>query len=525
MTAMPQSPFANSESDAALAARLGAIVGEANLVTDEAERLFLSRDFFYWDGAGVAALAVAPGTVEELQAVIRAVSGSGREVAIRGGGMSTGRSYVPRTDSAVMIDTRRLNRIREINITDRYIVVEAGCTWRQVVDALEPHGLACDFTAPLSGSVSTVGGAMAHAVTGGMKGVLGIEVVRANGDLVRTGSWARAAHGLPYNRDYGPDLTGLFLGDTGAFGVKTAVSLHISRKPEASAFASFSFGTMPELIQVMVELSAYDYITMRSGFDPHLTRNAMDVSFADGAKTLGQVVKADTSLVRGVGKALKIAAAGQGAMKDAAWSLHLRTDQLTRAAADEGMNRARAICLKRGREIAPSIAIAMGAGPLTVRGSLSRDGDRWIATNSVFPLSRAVEACAAMQDFLDARNDEFAAHEVKRGCFVTCSPVHFQAEPLFWWSDKVSELSLRNIDPKEAERFRTIPENLANREFITRTRFALRDLFQELGAIHVHTSKFFRYADLLIPGTQTLLRDLKTALDPEGMLNPGNLGL
>jgi hypothetical protein len=189
------------------------------------------------------------------------------------------------------------------------------------------------------------------------------------------------------------------------------------------------------------------------------------------------------------------------------------------------MNRARAICLKRGREIAPSIAIAMGAGPLTVRGSLSRDGDRWIATNSVFPLSRAVEACAAMQDFLDARNDEFAAHEVKRGCFVTCSPVHFQAEPLFWWSDKVSELSLRNIDPKEAERFRTIPENLANREFITRTRFALRDLFQELGAIHVHTSKFFRYADLLIPGTQTLLRDLKTALDPEWMLNPGNLGL
>ncbi len=525
MTVAQTSHLRNSESDAALASRLAAIVGDAHVVTDENERRFLSQDFFYWDGAGTAALAVAPGTAEDVQAVIRALAGMGREVVIRGGGMSTGRSYVPQTDSSVLIDTRRLNRIREINVVDRYIVAEAGCTWRQVVDALEPLGLRCDFTAPLSGSVSTVGGAMAHAVTGGMKGVLGVEVVRANGDLIRTGSWARKSHGMPYNRDYGPDLTGLFLGDTGAFGVKTAVALHLSRQPDASAFASFSFETMPELIEVMVELASYDYITMRNGFDPHLTKNAMDVSFAEGARTLTQVVKSDASLVGGVRKALKIAAAGQGAMKDAQWSLHLRTDQLTRAAADEGMARARAICVKRGREIASSVAVAMGAGPLTVRGTLSRDGDRWIATNSVFPLSRAVEACAAMQEFLESRNDAFAEHNVKRGCFVTCSPVHFQAEPLFWWSDKVSELALRNIDPKEAERFRTIPENLRNREFITRTRFELRHLFQELGAIHVHTSKFFRFSELLIPGTQTLIRDLKTALDPDAMLNPGNLGL
>jgi hypothetical protein len=103
--------------------------------------------------------------------------------------------------------------------------------------------------------------------------------------------------------------------------------------------------------------------------------------------------------------------------------------------------------------------------------------------------------------------------------------VHFQAEPLFWWSDKVSELSLRHIDPEEAARFKKIPENLENREFITRTRHELRDLFQELGAIHVHTSKFFRYGDLLLPGTRDLLRDLKSVLDPAQIFNPGNLGL
>jgi D-lactate dehydrogenase (cytochrome) len=515
----------NSMNDETLAARLRALVGEAHVELDEEERRYLSRDFVYWDDAGTAAMAVAPADTAELQAVMGLLSGLDREVVIRGGGMSTGRSYVPQTDRAVLLDLRRLNRIREINLTDRYIVAEAGCTWTQLLDALQPHGLRPDFTIPLSGSVSTVGGAMAHHVTGGMKGVLGLEVVRANGALVRTGSWARQAFPAPYYRDYGPDLTGLFLGDTGAFGVKTAVSLHLSLPPAASAFASFSFDTMAQQTKAMVALSAYDFISMRSGFDPYLTGIVMDVRLAEGVKTLGSVVKAGGSRWQGLRRALKIAAAGQSALKDADWTLHVRTDQLTQSAADAGMAQVRAICLAEGREIAPSAAIAMGAGALSVRGSLSKIGDRWIATNSVFPLSRAVDACAALQDFLAARAEGFAAHGVKVGCFTTCSGVHFQAEPLFWWSDKVSELSLRHIEPAEAARFREIPENIANRDFITRTRHELRDLFESLGAIHVHTSKFFKYGALLTPGTHELLCDLKAVLDPGGMLNPGNLGL
>jgi D-lactate dehydrogenase (cytochrome) len=514
-----------SSPDSELAALLVGIVGTAHVVTDAAERRYLSRDFFYWNDAGTAALAVAPADAAQVQAVMRLLAAQGREVVIRGGGMSTGRSYVPNTDHAVLLDMRRLDRIREINVTDRYLVAEAGCTWQAVMDALAPHGLRPDFTIPLSGSVSTVGGAMAHHVTGGMKGILGIEVVRANGDLVRTGSWARRDFPEPYYRDYGPDITGLFLGDTGAFGIKTAVALHLSRPPEASAYASFSFATMADQTAVMVELAALDYLTMRSGFDPYLTRIAMDVNLNDGIKTLGAVVKAGSSRLGGLRQALSIAAAGQRALKDAGWTLHIRADQLTQQAATEGIARARAICTRSGEEIAPSMAIAMGAGRLTVRGALSRDGDRWIATNSIFPLSRAAAACAALQTFLAERQTEFAAHGVKTGCFTTCSGLHFQAEPLFWWPDAVSELALRHIDPAEAKRFREIPENPETRAFVTRTRHELRDLFQAQGAIHVHTSKFFRFGTLLLPGTRDLLRELKTVLDPQLMLNQGNLGL
>jgi D-lactate dehydrogenase (cytochrome) len=486
-------PAIESASD--LAGRLAAIVGDAHVTTDEQERRYLSSDFFYWDGAGTAAIAVAPGDTAEVQAIMRALAGTGREVAIRGGGMSTGRSYVPQTHEAVLLDMRRLNRIAEINIADRYLVAETGCTWQQVLDALAPHGLVCDFTIPLSGSVATVGGAMAHNVTGGMKGVLGIEVVRANGDLVRTGAWARAEHGTPYYRDYGPDLTGLFLGDTGAFGIKTAISLHLSNAPAASALASFGFDSEFDLTRAAIALAPLDYLTMRSGFDPHLTRIVRAMTMPDAQND------------------------------DAGWTLHLRCDQLNRAAAEAGIEQARGLCLSYGKEISSHIAAAMAGNKLSVRGSLSATGQRWIATNSVFPLSRALDATAAVRDFLDARAADFVRHDVKLASFITCNPYHFQLEPLFWWSDTVSELSLRHIPAEEAERFRAIPENTENRAFIIATRTALRDLFEELGAVHVHTSKFFRYAELLMPGTRRLLADLKTTLDREYLLNPGNLGL
>jgi D-lactate dehydrogenase (cytochrome) len=485
----------STETDATLLQSLALIVGDAHMITDEAERHYFSRDFFYWDDAGTAAIVVSPGAAEEVQAIIRLLAGTGREIALRGGGMSTGRSYVPQGNAAILLDMQRLNRIREINRIDRYLVAEAGCTWQQIVDALAPYKMVCDFTIPGSGSVATVGGAMAHNVTGGMKGVLGIEAVRANGDLIRTGSWAREAAPTPYWRDYGPDLTGLFLGDTGAFGIKTAISLHISPQPEASDFASFAFETERDLTRTMLALSNCDYLSMRSGFDPALTRIVME------------------------------AQTGAPAPATRDWTLHLRCDQLNEAAAEAGMMRARDICLRHGREISRSIAAGLGVQRLSVRGCLNRVGDRWIATNAVLPLSRAAEATEKLRGFLDAHEAEFLAQDVKVANFVTANPYHYQLEPLFWWSDKVSELALRHIDPAEAEKFRLIPENPANRAFITQMRHELRDFFQELGAVHVHTSKFFRYAELLCPGTRTLLQDIKRTLDPEGMFNPGNLGL
>ncbi len=56
------------ETDEALLRNLALIVGDAHMITDAAERQYFSRDFFYWDDAGTAAIVVSPGSAEEVQA-------------------------------------------------------------------------------------------------------------------------------------------------------------------------------------------------------------------------------------------------------------------------------------------------------------------------------------------------------------------------------------------------------------------------------------------------------------------------
>lgn len=503
---------------------LAAIVGKAHVSADEAQRRFHSSDLFFWDDAEVASLMVAPGTAAEAAAVVRAIAAAGAALYARGGGMSTGCSYVPTVADAVMLDMRRLDRVRAIDTVDRYAIVEAGCTWQTLYDELRPHGLRPDFPLVLSGNVSTIGGALSHNVSGGMHGVLGLEVVRANGELLRTGSWARAEHGEPFYREYGPDLTGLFLGDTGAFGIKTAASLHLGAKPEEAAYASFSYSSYEDLAQTMSELGPYDFANVRVGFDPYDTRHLAQVGLTEAAATLRGVLRSG-SLAGGLRSAWYLASHGARGLEAGEWSLHLRVEQLTREAAEHGIGRVRPICLRRGRDMPSTIAHALSAYRFSVRRFLGREGERWIATNSLWPIGRAAEVARAVDAFFELRREALAEHGIRIGCLSVGSPMHFQSEPFFYWFDEVSELQLAHLDPEEAARFAQLPARPATRALVKRMRGELRDLFERMGALHVHTSKFFRYRELLMPGTQTLLDDLKRTLDPGGVLNPRNLGL
>jgi D-lactate dehydrogenase (cytochrome) len=510
-----------------LASAFAACVGDVHVVADPRERAVMSNDIFFWEDGRVADLVVRPGSAAEVQACLRTAAALGVRLYSRGGGMSYTKGYVPTVPGAVMLDLRRLDKVREIDATDRYVVVEAGCTWAALAEALKPHGMKVAFAAPFSGIYSTVGGALSQAVPSAMKGILGLEVVRADGSLLRTASWGRRpGHGgaAPFFRDYGPDLTGLFLGDTGAFAVKTAAALHLVRKLPAEAHGSFAFDTYEDMAATMVDLGPHDFVTRRVGLDPFKSQNSVKVGFKEALKTLGDVTASGPTLLSGLKDSVKMAA-NANFMEGVKWSLHLSTEGLTEDAAEGAIAVVRGACLKRGREIANFLPRAMAARGFSVRGFLGKDGQRWVPTNSLWPLSRAVEVATAVQGFFAARRTEMQRHGMWESYMTNYGAGYFQCEPSFYWADEVSELHLRHLGADEAEKFRGLPANLPARAYARKLRTELRDFFFDLGAVHVQLAKFYRFSESLTDENWRLLREVKSLLDPDSRLNPGNLGL
>ena len=512
----------------AVAGELAGIVGAAHVITDPAECRVYSNDIFFWDESHVADVVVQPGSAVEVAAIVQVAAKRSLSVYTRGGGMSYTKGYVPAVPGAVLIDMRRIDQIFEINPTDRYVVVGAGCTWEKLAEALKPHGLKLVFLAPFSGIYSTVGGALSQNVPASMKGILGLEVVRADGSIVRTGAWGRKPnHGnaAPFFRDYGPDLTGIFLGDTGSFAIKTAAVLHLYARPAGAAHASFAFESYEDMAATMVDLGTHDNLYRRVGLDPFKSQNSVKVGFKEALKTLGAVSQSGSSLLGGVKDTVKMAS--QGAtdfMAGVKWSMHLSAEGINEAAAEAAMASARQVALKRGREIANVLPRAMEARGFSVRGFLGAQGQRWIPTNSLWPLSRAVEVSRAVQGFFDARRTEMQKHGIWESYMTNWGQGYFQCEPSVYWVDEVSELHLRHLAKDEAHKFRELKPNVPARSYVKQLRGELRDFFYDLGAVHVQLAKFYRYQESLSGETSRLLGQIKGVLDPNRTLNPGNLG-
>ena len=99
---------------------------------------------------------------------------------------------------------------------------------------------------------------------------IGLEVVLSDGKIIKTGSWATPHKPSPFFRTYGPDLTGLFLGDTGSLGFKTKIVLKLIPMPKYVEFASFAFNNYKEIVMAMSEISRRGIAAECFGFDPYL---------------------------------------------------------------------------------------------------------------------------------------------------------------------------------------------------------------------------------------------------------------
>lgn len=498
-------------------------IGADGVFADHEERAAIGSDLFFWEGIVPPACIARPTSSQQVAELVQAANQFERPLYLRGGGMSYTNAYGPTQPDSLLLDLSTLNMVAEVDPVNRFIVVEAGCTWKQVVDALAPHNLLVDFPAPLSGSHSTVGGALSQNVPGNMQGVLGLEVVLADGSIVRTGSWSAAVESRPFYRNYGPDLTGLFLGDNGTLGIKTRVALHLKHKPAGAAYGSFAFETYEDLTATMIELAPYDFITRRTGLDPYETRNISRVGMGDAIKAVTQVAAQEQSTISGFKEAVKMISQGRSFLDGVAWSLHMKVEGVNAAAAADGLEIARQACLKRGRELPAILPRAREAVGFSIRKFLGADGERWVATSALWPIARAVEIATAVQGFFAERQKEMERLGIAHSYITNFSPYYFLCEPCFYWRDQLSALHLQNLSPAEAARFNAFEPNPEARAAVIRIRGELRDFFQGLGSIHVQIGEFYGFQDELIPETRQLLQRLKAALDPDNRLNPGKL--
>ncbi len=513
-----------SPSASSALAELAAAVGAGHVSTTMDERILHSRDIFSIDDAPLAAAVVRPGSSADVAAILRIAQRHGLAVAPRGGGVSYTRGYVPAREGTLSLDLSRMDAIHEINVEDRYVTVGPGVTWQRLDAATAAHDLRAVVRGPISGTHATVCGSVSQNIgPASMAGVLGLEVVLADGRIVRTGAGALAASPAPFLRHAGPDLTGLFIGDTGVFGVKTACTLALEPIPAGAAFASVAFDTLAQMTGAMLAIARSGIAARVMGMDPVKNRSASrGVSLREGLGTLASVVKSANSVGAGLRQAAGIATAGRHLLDDVPWSMHVTVEGHDMAAAQHALDALRP-CWRGVRELPPTVPTALHARPYSIRGIVGIDGERWVPVHGIFPLSRAAQVVERVEALVAAHAARLRAHGIAVSYIVMATGAAWLLEPMFYWRDELGPLHAKVLGEKFAK-FRGAAADPAARVVVRELRAEVTALFDALGGVHSQLGKYYAFGARLQPDTWSALTDLKDALDPQRTLNPGNLG-
>ena len=503
----------------ALAASLRALLGDANVATDAASRALAASDLFEWPGAAEAAIVIRPSTTEDCAAALRLAAQAGMAVVPRGAGLSYTAGVVPNAP-ALVVDTAGMNAIR-IDAENLTAIVGAGTTWQQLAEALAPLGLRSAQGSPISGAVTTVGGVAAQNLPGSMDGILGLAVVLADGSVTRTGALA-LQQGPHFWRHMGPDLTGIFLGDCGAFGVKTEIALRLAPEREA-AFASFAFEEGGPMMGALVDIVRRGFVARALAMDPVRGRSATKIEAGEALRTAAAVA----ARAGGVFQAMRdVAGLARAKLAEPAWSLHLTAEGVTVPAAEAGIAAARALALAAGaKEVEAAIPRALRARPYSIRGFVGPDGERWVPVHGMLPLG-AAQACLGA---LEARLRDMAPELSKAGIavshIVSSLGAYVTIEPMFYWQDALDPIHLRHLSDKNRERFGGFAARPDARQIVRDARTALGAVMDAHGAVHAQIGRYYALAPRMVPGAAALLHNVKMMLDPEGRMNPGALGL
>jgi glycolate oxidase len=220
--------------------RLASIVEPAHVLTGDA----IAEDYGHDEALTVAArrpaAVVRPANTAQVADVLRFANEHRIPVTARGSGTGLSGACVPDPD-AIVVSFERMNRVLEIDTENHVAIVEPGVTLDQLDEVTAAHDLIYpvfpgEYSASLGGNVATNAGGM-RAVKYGVTRhqVLGLEAVLATGEVMRTGGrFVKATTGY--------DLTQLIIGSEGtlAFVTEATLKLYPRLRHQATVLAPFA---------------------------------------------------------------------------------------------------------------------------------------------------------------------------------------------------------------------------------------------------------------------------------------------
>lgn len=407
-------------------------------------------------------------STDDVVAAMRLAAAHGVPVIPYGAGSSL-EGHLLAVQGGISLDLSRMDRVLQVHPQDLTVTVQAGVSREQLNRELRNDGL---FFPIDPGANASIGGMAATRASGTnavrygtmRENVLGLTVVTATGEVIRTGTRARKSSA-------GYDLTRLFVGSEGTLGVMTEVTLKLFPLPEAVSAAVCHFPTVQAAVDTTIAIIQMGVPIARCELlDVHAIRavnRAEKMTLREAPMLLMEFHGSPASVAEQAGTVQEIARDQGGQDFEWATTPEARTRLWT----------ARHRAYLSGLQMKP--------------------GCRAVTTDCCVPISRLSECIVQTVDEVEASGlPYFIVGHVGDGNF------------------HVAYL----IDPARPEE-RDLAESLNHR--LVQRALAMEGTCTGEHGIGLHKQGFL--LDEAGAGAVAMMRALKTALDPQGILNPGKI--
>ncbi|MBN9459935.1 MAG: FAD-binding oxidoreductase [Burkholderiales bacterium] len=464
--------------------RLARIVGERNLATEDFALYAVHVDAGFEHG-GFPDIVARAKTTEQVAEILRLANREKVPVTVRGGGTSAAGGVTPVYRGGILLDMTDMDSILSVDLDQATVTVEAGVSFGQLAAELHPKNV----TMCLGGHAiysATVGGCISNtsvSVGSGYYGMFGeqvvsVKVVTPKGDVIHTGSDVMKAGGRFQRYCNGPDLGGLFIGDSGILGVKTEATLRLYPMPEARAFETYCFDSLEKGTAASIR------IEQAGIFDGIISFGSNTIAVMRAGGGAGSEIPADTQLI------FRLSIAGESAYVES----HLR--KLDRIAEFHG-----------GVKIGPALAKAVTYDIMGTEFSKTRVYGVVAPIACLVPMTKIPEITRVVESYL--RDHEDLVMAVK-------------GTDLRNWTN--TGVVTKGSSISYAGRI-AFSEDASVRERAYGVWHALLEKMIELGGCPYWTGKTWtpHMVRGYRPGNLVFLRALKRFLDPKNILNRGLL--